>query len=536
MKNSKYWEDRALLIENDNYNNTMYHAAKVKEQYELANERIQKEINKFYEDFAINNQIGLAEAKRILNSNELKEFKTTLKQYQKMIENDINGELTEKILNISIKQRITRLQALQDKIDIILSQLENNNEIEIDNTFHEALENAYYQNIYGIENYNGIHTDFTLLNTKTADDILKYNWSGVTYSDRIWRNQIELRQKLKDGLNKNFIQGNSIAQVAAEISKALDTDYKNAVRLMRTEVNYINNKASIEAYKEKEIKQYEFVAVLDLKTSEICANMDGEIINIDDLVVGVNCPPLHPNCRSTVIPHIEEVERNRVARNPETGEIEEVGNLTYKEWYAKYVDKEQGILEKIIDKNKRAKLKDITNRKDKIIDEAFKNDNIKKIAKNTQIISIKLGGDNSYHRRGSIVLKNKYTNRTVIHEIGHAVDYNNKWLSSSKEFINAIEVDKTIILKNADKYVKLIKNNKNYAGLSDIIGGMTGNKVVGRYKHKKSYWKQPNKLQRETFAQLFAMAGEDDFEQLEVIQKYLPNTFKAFDKLIGRIL
>ena len=65
---------------------------------------------------------------------------------------------------------------------------------------------------------------------------------------------------------------------------------------------------------------------------------------------------------------------------------------------------------------------------------------------------------------------------------------------------------------------------------------MTDNKIVGRYKHKKSYWKQPNKLQRETFAQLFTMAGEDDFEQLEVIQKYLPNTFKAFDKLIGRLL
>lgn len=535
MKNSKYWEDRALLIENDNYNNTMYHAAKVKEQYELANERIQKEINKFYEDFAINNQIGLAEARRILNSNELKEFKTTLKQYQKMIENDINGELTEKILNISIKQRITRLQALQDKIDIILSQLENNNEIEIDNTFHEALENAYYQNIYGIENYNGIHTDFTLLNTKTADDILKYNWSGVTYSDRIWRNQIELRQKLKDGLNKNFIQGNSIAQVAAEISKALDTDYKNAVRLMRTEVNYINNKASIEAYKEKEIKQYEFVAVLDLKTSEICADMDGEIINIDDLVVGVNCPPLHPNCRSTVIPHIEGVERNRVARNPETGEIEEVGNLTYKEWYAKYVDKEQGILEKIIDKNKRAKLQDITNRKDKIIDGAFKNDNIKKIAKNTKISSIKLGGDNSYHRRGSIVLSKNYTNHTVAHEIGHAVDYNNNWLSSNKEFIKAIDADRINILKNTNKYAKIVKNN-DFAGLSDIIGGMTKNKIVGRFRHKKEYWENENKLERETFAQLFAMAGEDDFEQLVVLQEYLPNTFKAFDKLIRRIL
>ena len=118
----------------------------------------------------------------------------------------------------------------------------------------------------------------------------------------------------------------------------MDTDYKNCVRLMRTEVNYINNKASIQAYKEKGIKQYIFVAVLDLRTSKICSEKDGEIINIDDLVVGVNCPPLHPNCRSTVIPYIEGIERNRVARNVETGETEEIGNMNYKEWYQKYVE------------------------------------------------------------------------------------------------------------------------------------------------------------------------------------------------------
>ncbi len=338
MRNSEYWEKRALLIENENYKNTMYHVQKMQEQYETAKENIQKEIDKFYKDFAINNQVEIAEAKRILNNNELKEFKTTLRQYKKMIENDVEGKLKQKILNISVKQRITRLQSLQAKIDIILSQLQNNTDIEINNTFFEALENTYYKNLYGIEKNENIHTDFTLMNEKTVDNILTYNWSGVTYSDRVWRNQIELRQKLKDSLNKNFIQGNSIAELAAEISRILDTDYKNCVRLMRTEVNYINNKASIQAYKEKGIKQYEFVAVLDLRTSKMCAEKDGEIINIDELVVGVNCPPLHPNCRSTVIPHIEGIERNRVARNIETGETEEIGNMNYKQWYEKYVE------------------------------------------------------------------------------------------------------------------------------------------------------------------------------------------------------
>jgi len=338
MNNSEYWEKRALLIENENYRNTMYHVEKMKEQYEIAKQNIQKEIDKFYKDFAINNQVKLSEAKRILNNNELKEFKTTLKQYKRMIENDVEGKLREKIINISIKQRITRMQSLQEKINIVLEQLQNNNNIEINNTFFETLENTYYKNVYEVENNKNIHTDFTLINQKTVDNILTYNWSGVIYSERLWRNQIELRQKLKESLNKNFIQGNSIGELAAEISKAIDTDYKNCVRLIRTEVNYINNKASIQAYKEKGIKQYIFVAVLDLRTSKICSEKDGEIINIDDLVVGVNCPPLHPNCRSTVIPYIEGLERNRVARNAKTGETEEIGNMNYKQWYEKYVE------------------------------------------------------------------------------------------------------------------------------------------------------------------------------------------------------
>ena len=203
MRNSEYWEKRALLIENENYKNTMYHVQKMQEQYEIAKENIQKEIDKFYKDFAINNQVEIAEAKRILNNNELKEFKTTLRQYKKMIENDVEGKLKQKILNISVKQRITRLQSLQAKIDIILEQLQNNSNVEINNTFFETLENTYYKNVYEVEKNENIHTDFTLMNEKTADSILTYNWSGVTYSDRIWRNQIELRQKLKDSLNKN---------------------------------------------------------------------------------------------------------------------------------------------------------------------------------------------------------------------------------------------------------------------------------------------------------------------------------------------
>lgn len=337
MSSKEYWEKRILLLEHENYNNMQFHIEKIKEQYETAKYNIEKEIANFYENFAINNQVKLADAKRILDNNELREFKTTLGQYKKMVEAN-NENLLQKIKNISIKQRITRLQALQNKIDILLEQLSNEIINEINSNLIENIENTYYKSLYNFENQYVCHTDFSILDTNTIDKILTYNWSGVTYSERIWRNQVTLKQNLYDALNKNFIQGNSVNELAAEMSRNLDTNYKNCTRILRTEVNFMNNQASIESYKEKNIKQYQFVAVLDLRTSEMCANKDGEIIDINKLVVGVNCPPLHPNCRSTVIPYMEGLERNRVARNIETGESEEVGNLTYKEWYKKYVE------------------------------------------------------------------------------------------------------------------------------------------------------------------------------------------------------
>lgn len=210
--------------------------------------------------------------------------------------------------------------------------------------------------------------------------------------------------------------------------------------------------------------------------------------------------------------------------------------MNYQEWYRKYVDKEEGIIDNLFNRNQKVQYKDITKQKTNIINQAFKDDSIKNIALNTDIKSIKIGGNKAYHRNGNIVLRNNYDNRTLIHEIGHAVDYNNKWLSSNNSFIKAIQLDKNNILKHQDMYKTLIKNNNNYRELSDIVGGMTNNKVVGRYKHEKKYWKKIGKLEKEVFAQMFTMAGNNDIKQLELFQKYLTNIFKEFDNLIRRLL
>ena len=71
--------------------------------------------------------------------------------------------------------------------------------------------------------------------------------------------------------------------------------------LVRTESNAIMNDTVRQVIDSNPlVKGYRFRAVLDSRTSKICQEHDGEYIPKDQAKPGVNYPPLHPNCRSTV--------------------------------------------------------------------------------------------------------------------------------------------------------------------------------------------------------------------------------------------
>ena len=74
--------------------------------------------------------------------------------------------------------------------------------------------------------------------------------------------------------------------------------------------------------------------------------MDGKKFPFKDKLVGANHPPFHPNCRTVTIPcYDDDIERRldeksgRLARDPETGKSKSVENLSYEDWYKKYVEK-----------------------------------------------------------------------------------------------------------------------------------------------------------------------------------------------------
>lgn len=124
---------------------------------------------------------------------------------------------------------------------------------------------------------------------------------GLTAADRVARNMTQLQQTLERGMTDCVVRGASKDELVKTLMERFDVSYSNANRLARTELTYIQNQATLDSYKRADVKEYEYLAYIDNKTSEVCKEMDGQRFPLELAQVGVNYPPLHPNCRCTVL-------------------------------------------------------------------------------------------------------------------------------------------------------------------------------------------------------------------------------------------
>ena len=107
----------------------------------------------------------------------------------------------------------------------------------------------------------------------------------------------------------------------------------SAMRLARTLVNGVSNNARVETICENSdvIDGVKFVGTLDGKTCPHCAAYDGQIWRGDSME-SARSPPLHPNCRCTLVPWVElkdadgnpiEVDAERPAANADFDKLAE---------------------------------------------------------------------------------------------------------------------------------------------------------------------------------------------------------------------
>ena len=360
---NNYWTKRFEEEEKQRNISNKAYAKEIEKQYKIAENKIKSDIEKWYIRIADNNQISLADAKKLLTKDELKEFKWTLAEYTQKAK---SGAWKKELENASARVHIQRLEALQLQVKNSIEILKNKENEMLEDYLIKNYKDTYYHSLYEISKGLNLKTSFTTLDRNKINQVIGKPWlsDGKTFSDRIWQDKEQLINTLRTKITQSFITGSTLDEAVEDISKFVSDKIKNkeyvARRLLETESAAYASKAQIEAFKSIDVEKYEIVATLDLHTSEICQEMDGKVFNISDQEIGVTVPPFHSHCRTVIAPYFDD-EPTRVSRD-ENGEYKEVKYMNYKEWKDQYVKKE--VIERVPDEELERKLPRLTRQKE----------------------------------------------------------------------------------------------------------------------------------------------------------------------------
>lgn len=342
MANS-YWEKRSIDIEKLIQEKNDQTVIKVNEYFESVMKELNEQIRKIFNTYLADSGMSIQEALKMLNTKQTKDVYNTLKRiYERTDDPDLKQEILNRLNAPAYASRIARIEALRDLIFCEAQSVGWYTEKMLKPRMIDAYSTSFYQTHYTIQKGTGLAYDFNKLSNPAVKAAIATDWKGSNYSKRIWKNTDKLANDLEEILTQGLMTGISGKKMATELNKRMQSGRYEADRLIRTEVNYVAGQARLKAYGDTGAKKYIYIATLDLRTSAVCRKLDKTIHLVKDAEVGVNFPPMHPNCRSVDSAYIDGRDYSKLqrrARNPITGETELVpANMTYREWYKKYVE------------------------------------------------------------------------------------------------------------------------------------------------------------------------------------------------------
>lgn len=305
QKNRDYWEERQVKREAKAFTTIQDIEKEYKIALEKAKQNINKELSRIATTYMKDNNLSYHDALKLLKGDEYKVWKKDLhdylKEYNKLLKTAPleAKKLYLEIETLSARSRLSHLDSLKAQVDMEMVKLI----FGVEDSAKNALTSVYRDTFIEVTKDLGINAIVSRDKIKT---VLDRPWSGANFSERLWSNTDKLAQTVKQEIVNGMIQGINLQTMAKRVSERFEIAKKNDVeRLLRTEVNYTLNQATLDGYKEAGIEKYEFSATLDSRTSQICSELHGEVFEIKKIAVGLNYPPMHPRCRSTTIPIVD---------------------------------------------------------------------------------------------------------------------------------------------------------------------------------------------------------------------------------------
>lgn len=345
MKNSEYWKLRFEQLEQAQNGQGAAAFAEIEKQYKEAQKQIEGQIARWYQRFADNNGITLAQARQYLKGAALKEFQWDVQDYIKYgQDNALMGGWMKELENASAKYHISKLEALKIQTQQSLEVMFSKQMGTVTGAMGDIFESGYYHTAYELQKGFNIGWDIAGLDQSQIEKVLSKPWAvdGKNFSERIWTNKEKLISELHGELTQNIMLGADPQKAIDSLAKKMNTSRQNAGRLIMTEEAYFSSAAQRDCFNDLDVEQYEIVATLDSHTSDICRSLDGKHFPMKDFQAGVTAPPFHVYCRSTTVPYFDEDFGDigeRAARDEETGKTYYIpDDMNYEDWKQTFVD------------------------------------------------------------------------------------------------------------------------------------------------------------------------------------------------------
>ena len=299
-KIDKYWkqrtDDRKLTAEQIGIKGQV----SITKIYEQSLRWINDDIAKVYSKYSKSTGLGVDELSILLNGSERSNLARSLQDKMRKL-----GFNFKDIYNPNYMAQLSRLDALKQQIYWNIAQIAPQEEKIHRQTYQNIIKQTYDQFQQDAKQI-GVKPTFAQIDQRIVGQMVQERWQGRNYSDSLWRNNTRLAEKLPNIVGAALTTGRSYQKTERYLRKMVsdEVDNKKAVsmRLIRTESIYHLNQAEAEANTDDGFTEYWFDAkshTSKTKVCDICEGLNGKKFKFTDMEVGVNFPPIHPNCGCT---------------------------------------------------------------------------------------------------------------------------------------------------------------------------------------------------------------------------------------------
>lgn len=337
MQSDTYWSKRLQELDVSLSKDEKQLFSELSKYYEQEYAALDKEIAAYYAKYGEENVIAfrtllleLPDADKQLLLQNMNEFAKQYPEFADLL------PVRESIY------KLNRLEGLQTSI--VLQQLKIG-AIE-QSKFREHFEKQALKYANYAAEQLGFGTNFYRIDSEMLQVVIGNPWcNGKDFSERIWANREALAQTLQNEIANGLIRGEDYRTMSRILQQKFEnTSQKQAERLVFTEDTYLSNEAKIRPFERNAAyTHYEYLCVEDHRTCETCRALSGQTFEISKRNAGLNFPPMHPWCRCTVMPVVEDLEtiKSRLTSGGNDGKIEVRFETPEKmqKHYDKHIDK-----------------------------------------------------------------------------------------------------------------------------------------------------------------------------------------------------